>query len=262
MMNPSPHPDDIRQALEPLRQLHPDAQEWISCELERGSKREARTQQIFVHPEFPFTENIVPKEKYPPERYGNLAEYMWWYRELIHEQLNKSQHTTVLTYGGEHKLIDDRFMRECALRYPREISFRSHVLTDQTSKHAIQVNGMVDYGTLKKIIERWGGLHQDDSYLIHGADFADCVTDFAHQLAALKLWQIFLPPSLEEEAKATTRNALRADRKIQETRIRLGIVFDARNTYDFLVNRGQTDELQMLLIGEESQIIPSRDRKA
>lgn len=261
MNNPTVHEDKLEQALQTIRAMHPDAEGRISNAFERGAQREPRRQEVFVHPEFPFSENVVANNRYSAEIYGTLAKYSSHYRRLIAERLENEKHVTVLTYGGEHKLHDDRFMREWALRYPKEIAFQSHFLKQSTTRQGVGVNGCVDERTLHTIIDHWDGLHPKDSYLIHGADYADCVTDCAEQLAVLTLWKTFLPPELEENLKKIIMNALRAEQKVQETRMRLGIVFDARNTYDFLLKEERTDELQMLLIGEETKIIPSRDRK-
>lgn len=122
-------------------------------------------------------------------------------------------------------------------------------------------SGRLDWSKFPALIERLDGLHPDDTYVLHGSDFADCVPMFAEQLSVARLWQEFMPPDASRESiDVLHENALQTREALERAGITLGTTFDYRNTYQFLIDQHMEGEYLYRIIGPDSVIIPSRDR--
>lgn len=236
----------------------PQAPKFIKEAMQKGGGRDPKKHEIFVHPDFPYCEGRAYPSAYPEEEYGDIGLHWRTYRHSIAERLQAAESPIVLTYGGEDKIRYNRYLREWALPYSQEDTISTHTIGEV--KEGIQVNGKMSFASFQRMMERTQGFNPNDEFVIHGADFADCVADAAEQLATLSAWNVFQPPNGSKEHQNIIRLALNMDHKIQNTRIRLGVVFDSRNTYQFLQKTHIPTAIQMHLVASDSKVIPSRDR--
>ena len=248
----------LEDALSAYKKAVPTASAFIEAMMKRGSARAPKKHEIFVHPDFPYCEGVHYPSHFPPEISEHIGKFWRRYRDLIATQLQSSPSPIVLTYGGEHHLHDEPFLRDWILPYEESDTIPTHTLG--STQAGTKVNGKMSFASFQQMMERMEGFNSEDEFLMHGADFADCIADAAEQLGTLSVWQIFQPPDGSKEHQNVIRLALNTHERMRQTRIRIGIVFDARNTYEFLLKNNTPTAIHFNILGPKSNIIPSRDR--
>jgi len=138
-----------------------EAIELITASCEKGMKRSPRRQDIFVHPQFPFSHNARTFVAG-----GN--ESLNTYKSSISQAIALAQHPLFVTY------------LEGAQDWPELVMPDERVIS--SIPYPFQTTGAIAIPSLEHFLSLLGGIHPDDEFRIHGAALGCCLTEFARQL--------------------------------------------------------------------------------